>query len=51
MKFNKYYNIYNYFVFNNNELYHQVFKIKQLKKLVIYDYKTINIIGKNIYIA
>lgn len=49
MKFNKYYNILNYFVLQNIELYYQVFKVGQPKILVAYDYNIIEIIEK-IYI-
>lgn len=46
MKFNKRYNAYNHFVFKNNELYRQVFKVRQPKRLVVCDYNSMDIIEK-----
>lgn len=47
--FNKYYEMPNHFLFKDNKLYQQVFKVGQCKKFVVYNYNTIKIIER-IYI-
>lgn len=46
VKFNKYYNALNYFSLKDNELYQQVFKVRQPKNLIVCDYSVPKIIEK-----
>lgn len=46
IKFNKHYDLFNNFVLKDNELYQWAFKVGQSKRLVIYDYNTVEIIEK-----
>lgn len=46
VKFNEYYNILNYFVLKDNELYCRAFKVGQPKRLFVCDYNTADIIKK-----
>lgn len=46
MKFNKCYNIFNYFLLKDNELYCQVLKVEQSKRLVMCNYSDVDIVEK-----
>lgn len=46
VKFNEYYDTLNHFVLKDNELYQQVYKFRQPKKLVVYDNNTAEMIKK-----
>lgn len=46
VKFNKGYNTLNHFVFKDNKLYNQLLKVRQPKRLVVYDYNAVKTIEK-----
>lgn len=46
VKLHERYNIFNYFVLKDNELYYQEFKVRQSKRLVMCDYSVAIIIQK-----